>query len=247
MTLIRAVGTGSVYRSKNKAVYAPFALRTSNKRVNRKALLDSGATECFISPRVVRELGMKTRKLHTPRNVRNIDGTSNKSGKIVDAIDLVINHRGNQATHVFFVTDIGPDDFIFGYPFLEANAPNVDWLKASLEDSTTASTLDAERCCILPKRTTQKRKAPLWVRTLPGWVPGDEVWQQVTLRKTTVPQQLADDALEGKEEKTWQQLVPERYHRAVGVFKKKNSEKFTNRRPFDHAINLKDNAPAAIN
>src|SRR5260221_147314 len=108
-TLIWAVGTGSVYRSKNKAIYAPFALRTSNKRVDRKALVDSGATECFVSPQVVQELGMKTRRLHTPRNVRNVDGTPNKSGKIVEAIDLIIAHRGNKATHVFSVADIGPD------------------------------------------------------------------------------------------------------------------------------------------
>src|SRR5258708_18989572 len=160
-TLIQAVGTGSVYRSKNKAIYAPFALRTSNKRVDRKALLDSGATECFVSPRVVQELGMKTRKLHTPRNVQNVDGTPNKSGKIVEAIDLVINHRGNKATHIFFVADIGPDDFIFGYPFLEANAPNVDWLKASLKDSMTASTLDANRCRILPRGTSRNKNTPL--------------------------------------------------------------------------------------
>ncbi len=125
---------------------------------------------------------MKTRKLHTPRNVRNVDGTPNKSGKIVEAIDLVVTHRGNKATHIFFVADIGPDDFIFGYPFLEAHEPNVDWLKASLEDSTTASTLDADQCRILPKGTAQKkRRTPLWVRSLPGWTPGDEVWQRITL------------------------------------------------------------------
>src|SRR5260221_5581064 len=163
MTLIRAVGTGSVYRSKNKAIYAPFALRTSNKRVDRKALLDSGATECFVHPRVVRELGIKMRKLHTPRNVRNVDGTPNKSGKIVDAIDLIIDHWGNKATHVFFIADIGPDYFIFGYPFLEANAPEVNWLSASLVYPTTASTLDADQCRILPKGATRKRKTPLWV------------------------------------------------------------------------------------
>src|SRR5260221_5077753 len=72
MTLIRAIGTSSVYRSKNKAIYVPFAIRTSKRRVDQKALLDSGATECFISPRTAQELGIKTWKLHTPRNVRNV-------------------------------------------------------------------------------------------------------------------------------------------------------------------------------
>src|SRR5258708_9195657 len=98
-TLIQAVGTGSVYQSKNKAIYAPFALRTSNKRADRKALLDSGATECFVSPRVVQELGMKTHKLHTPRNLRNVDGTPTKLRKIVQAIVLVLTHNRSQPPH----------------------------------------------------------------------------------------------------------------------------------------------------
>ncbi len=67
MTLIQAIGTSSVYQSKNKAIYVPFALTTSKRRVNRKALLDSGATECFINQRTVHELGIKPRTLHTPR------------------------------------------------------------------------------------------------------------------------------------------------------------------------------------
>src|SRR5260221_2509225 len=135
MTLIRAVGTGSVYRSKNKAIYVPFAFRTSNRRVDRKALLDSGATECFVNPRTARELGIETRKLRTPRNVRNVDGTPNRAGKITEAVDLVIDHRGNKITHVFFVADLGPDNFIFGYPFLEANTPNANWSTPAIGNS----------------------------------------------------------------------------------------------------------------
>jgi hypothetical protein len=98
-------------------------------------------------------------------------------GKIVEAIDLVTDHRGTKATHAFFVADIGLDDFIFGYPFLEANKPKVNWLNATIEDSTTALTLDADLCHIKPKRLQKKRSAPTWVQALPGWSPGDEVWQ----------------------------------------------------------------------
>ena len=64
-------------------------------------------------------------------------------------------------TYVFFIADIGPDNFIFGYPFLEANTPKVDWLNASLEDSTIASTLDANQCRIQPKGTKQRERTPL--------------------------------------------------------------------------------------
>jgi len=69
----------------------------------------------------------------------------NKAGNITNAIDLVTNHRGTKITHVFFIADIGPDDFILGYPFLEASAPIVNWADAKLEDTTTLSTLDADK------------------------------------------------------------------------------------------------------
>ena len=55
--------------------------------------------------------------------------------------------------HAFFVTDIGPDDFILGYPFLEANAPIIDWPQAKVEDGTTISTLDADKWIPLTKTT----------------------------------------------------------------------------------------------
>ena len=83
--------------------------------------------------------------------MQNVDGTPNKAGKIVEAIDLVTNHRGIKVTHAFFVADIGPDDFIFGYPFLEANEPKVDWSNAIVEDSTIALTLNADQCYIKPR------------------------------------------------------------------------------------------------
>jgi len=128
-------------------------LRTRKKRVDQNALLDSGATECFIHPQAVVRLGLKTRKLVNPRNVRNVDRTPNKARKITDAVDLVTTHRGIAITHVFFVADIGPDDFILGYPFLEASAPVVNWADATLEDTTTLSTLDTDKWQPQPKQS----------------------------------------------------------------------------------------------
>ena len=103
-------------------------LRTRERRVDQKALLDSGATECFINPHAVKSLGIKTRKLQVPCSIRNVDATPNKVEKIVEAADFITDHRGIKTTHVFFMADIGPDDFILGYPFLEANAPTINWV-----------------------------------------------------------------------------------------------------------------------
>jgi len=61
-----------------------------------------------------------------------------------------------------------------------------------------------------------------------------------------VAQQLAEAATD-KKKRTWQELVPERYHRHGKVFSEAASERFPDRRPWDHAIELKEDAPTSIN
>ena len=65
MALARAVlnNSGSMYIAWKHAIQVPFQLRTRRKRVDRKALLDSGATECFIHPRAITQLKLITQTL----------------------------------------------------------------------------------------------------------------------------------------------------------------------------------------
>ena len=44
------------------------------------ALINSGATENFLNPRVVVKLRLSIEKLENPRNILNIDSTINKAG-----------------------------------------------------------------------------------------------------------------------------------------------------------------------
>jgi len=133
-----------MYIARNHAIQVPFQLRTKTKRVDQKALLDCGATECFIHPRAVERLKLTTRKLVKPQKVQNVDGSPNKSGEILEAVDLLVNNNGQKASHSFFVANIGRDDFILGYPFFEASNPNVDWSGGRIEGFTTISSTNAD-------------------------------------------------------------------------------------------------------
>src|SRR5258708_34592729 len=66
------------------------------------------------------------------------------------------------------------------------------------------------------------------------------------VKRTNVSQQLAIDALD-KQEKTWQELVPKQYHKFGSIFSEKDLERFPGTRKWDHAIDLKDDAPTSIN
>ena len=60
--------------------------------------------------------------------------------------------------------------------------------------------------------------------------------------KTTVAQQLAEQATD-KTVHTWDQIVPAHYHKHAKVFSKEATQCFPNMCNWDHAINLKPNAP----
>jgi len=235
-----------MYIAQKHAIQVPFQLQTKRKRVDRKALLDSGATECFIHPCAVKQLRLPTRKLPKTRKVQNVDGTINKSGQITEAIDLTVSNNGEQALHAFYVADIGSDNFILGYPFLEASNPNIDWCNGQIEGFTTISTAKAGTWQPNPKGTRKTQETPIWIRSIPGWEEGDEVWLQTRIAKTTVASQLAQDATD-KRKRTWQELVPEQYYRHGKVFSEEASKRFPDQRPWNHAIELKEDTPMSIN
>src|SRR5258707_3696274 len=58
-------------------------------------------------------------------------------------------------------------------------------------------------------------------------------------------QQLAIVA-NNKKEKTWQELVPQKYHKFGSIFSEKDSKRFPGKRKWDHAIDLKPEAPMSI-
>jgi hypothetical protein len=49
-----------------------------------------------------------------------------------------------------------------------------------------------------------------------------------------------------KKERTWEELVPMQYHKFGSIFSEKDSERFPGPRKWDHAIDLKSDAPTSI-
>jgi len=83
-------------------------IHTKSKRAETPALLDSGATENFISQQYASYLGLPVKQLATPRKVYNVDGTLNKKGDIRFYADLEVRTREKHRSMRFFLTDLGP-------------------------------------------------------------------------------------------------------------------------------------------
>ena len=143
---------------------------------------------------MVARLQLTKQRLEKPRKVQNVDGTANKDGEILEPVDLLVNNNGKSATHAFFVANIGQDNYILGYPFFEASTPDVDWHGARIKGITSISTVDASAWTPQVKGTRRRDSTPAWVRSIPGWEKGDEIWLQTCVAKTMVASELAQKA-----------------------------------------------------
>jgi hypothetical protein len=84
-------------------------------------------TENFIDPRMVEKLGIGKVPMANPRTVFNVDETENQGGQVNHYCVPNILQGKKQSAQVFFITNLGNDRLIFGYPWLEEFAPQIDW------------------------------------------------------------------------------------------------------------------------
>jgi len=82
---------------------------------------------------MVARLRLGTKKLNLQRPVYNVDGTMNRHGTITHACDLMVKQGNRKAQQRFYVSDLGKDRFILGYPWFQAFNPDIDWTEAKLK------------------------------------------------------------------------------------------------------------------
>jgi hypothetical protein len=118
-----------MYLGKGNTMKVGFSFCTLNTKADQIALLDSGATECFIHPDVTQQLKIPLQMMKQPRKVTNIDGTDNKARKITQKATLNVKLEGRTRPIDFFITNTGMDDFNLGFSFLSTFNPAIDWTK----------------------------------------------------------------------------------------------------------------------
>ena len=118
---------------KRNSIQVPFELRHFKGTSQETALLDTGATESFIDIKIVKRLNLGSQELDNPRPVFNVDGSANKHGTITCATHLLIT-QGNKKQQVpFYVTNLGDDCFILGYPWCQDFKPDINWANSKLK------------------------------------------------------------------------------------------------------------------
>ena len=178
-------------------------IHTPNKRAETPALLNSGATENFINHHYATHLRLPIKQLVTPRKIFNVNGTTNRKGDIKYYTDLEVR-TGEKCTNMrFFLTELGPQKMILGYPWFAAVQPKIDWAKGWIDYAqlpvvikTPNSRAFLNRLMTLPKR-------------------GQEA---INLRRTTFQSKVSKLAEQAMEKGRAPLTIPLQYQKHVKVF-----------------------------
>ena len=98
-----------------------------------KTLVDSGATKNLVDKKIVEELGMKLQELPLAQNITNVDGTGNANGPITHFCELRICQGKVEDVQKFYVTNLGNNQAILGYPWLKWFSPHIDWINGEVQ------------------------------------------------------------------------------------------------------------------
>ena len=211
------------------------------------AFLNSGATECFVSQCFIDNHKLGTQLLTIPRKLQNADGSPNAGGGLTHFTELEVFTGDTPHVLRFYIADMGPDDLVLGYPWFAATNAQPDWTTGTLPKSVTIWTKGAASG--KPMRSVKVAGAHTMIHHPPFLEDGDELYIRIMqtphFAKTTVAQQLMEQATD-KTVRSWDQIVPSQYHSHAKVFSEEAAHHFPTSREWDHAIDLKPDAPTTL-
>ena len=98
-----------------------------------RALLDSRTTGLFMDMTFVQKKRFKMEKLKKPLLVRNIDGTINTGGAIMNQVECNMFFKGHVERARMDVYNLGKTEVILRMLWLAAHNPEIDWEKGEVK------------------------------------------------------------------------------------------------------------------
>jgi RNase H-like domain found in reverse transcriptase/Reverse transcriptase (RNA-dependent DNA polymerase) len=187
-----------------------------------QALVDSRATENFMDKATARRLGIGQIQMKVPKMVWNVDGTENREGWITHFCILHTTLKDEEKVQKFYITSLGQDRMILGYPWLHDYNPKIDWAKGRIKgEPLKVATANNDYWYTLAKKLAEA----------------------VEINRASISQEWAN------REKCHQKevVIPEEYWRHEVVFSEEGAKHFPPVCPEDMKIKLEADAPKTIN
>jgi hypothetical protein len=110
------------------SIFVPINIGSSKQAI--KTLIDSGAGGLFIDQNYAKNFDINY--LDKPAKAYNVDRTEKKRGMINAYVNLEFSIGEQKFKEQFYVTGLGKQRIILGFPWLHKYNPIIDWKKGEV-------------------------------------------------------------------------------------------------------------------
>jgi hypothetical protein len=107
----------------------------NNQRMKARTLIDTGASDCFVSSTFVRQHKLQPRLLAEPKTMRMADGTR---VQITTGVDITNSIGDHTDTSLHYITPIHNYDLVLGMSWLEEHNPHIDFASRTINFNKAA-------------------------------------------------------------------------------------------------------------
>jgi hypothetical protein len=219
------------------SISVPINIGSSKQTV--KTLIDSSAGGLFIDQNFAKNFDINY--LDEPVKAYNVDGTENKRGTINAYVNLEFTLGEQKFKEQFYVTGLGKQKIILGFPWLHKYNLIIDWKKGEIIFKPFR--IDWRRLIEKGKRIRLEQQPKIeevvddketknWT-TLPLKENKMGVYIKLleTVVWTNIATELAIEENSKKTDRTDEQLVPAEYHEYLDIFSEEKAHRFPESRP----------------
>ncbi len=212
--------------SAQKSMTLQFFIHSIAKRAEAIALVNSGATENFINLTYAKWLQLPIKQMEEPRKLLNVDGTENKSRELKYYTDLQVQMGTNHTNLRFYLTKLGEQKVILGYPWFAAAQPKIDWKQGWIDHTQLPIIFQAnntKKATFVPQQQNVPRTRG----------PGEYYIRRVIFHPKRTPAMPIGG-------------IPTEYQRHRKVFSEEESQQLPCHTIWDHAVELLPRAPTSL-
>ena len=213
------------------------------------ALLDCGATDCFLDWKYVKRHQLPTTRLNRAIPIYNVDGSGNANGSITHKCEMNVQHKDHLEKIWFYITKIGNKEIILGHSWLKKHNPSIDWVTSEI----TFNRCPSECGRATPEKEENETKFVYHTQfsehIMKFYHPELGIWDDVEVMPElriyatrNISAEIEIELLKDKEPITFETAVPTQYHMYKRVFEDAGFQALPKRKPWDHAIDLKPDA-----
>ena len=196
-----------------------------------RALLDSGATGCFIDLSFVKQKRWVTRKLARRILVYNINSTTNQIGAIKEELDILMSFKGHMECLTLLVTGLGTKMVVIGHNWLAKHNPEIDWTTGNIQMLRCPT-----QCNLHQNQAARERKKDQKACKNFDMFYTELAEEFEEVRASLTPSQRMLQEYGGEEGSS---ELPQWCADFADVFSEEGFQELPPHRPWDHAINLK--------